>query len=54
MLLYIAFALLVAWALGMLGLFEVGKMVHVPLLVGLLLLLLAFLQARDVARNSSG
>jgi hypothetical protein len=53
MLLYIALALLAGWVLGMLGVFEVGKIVHVPLLVGLLLLLLAFLQARDAARNSS-
>ena len=53
MLLYIAVALLVGWVLGMLGVLEVGKMVHVPLLVGLLLLLVAFLQARDAARDSS-
>lgn len=53
MILYIAVALLVGWALGMLGVFEVGKMVHAPLLVGLLLLLVAFLQARDAARNTS-
>lgn len=51
MLLYIALALLGVWFLGMLGVFEVGKVVHVPLLVGLLLLLVAFLQARDTARN---
>jgi uncharacterized membrane protein len=53
MLLYTALALLVGWVLGMLGVFEVGKMVHIPLLIGLLLLLVAFLQARDAARNSS-
>jgi hypothetical protein len=53
MLLYIALALLVAWILGMLGVFQVGKIVHVPLLVGLLLLLVAFLQARDAAGNSA-
>lgn len=54
MLIYIALALLVVWVLGVLGVFEAGKMVvHVPMLVGLLLLLVAFLQARDAARNSS-
>ena len=52
MIFYIAVALLLGWLLGML-VFEVGKFVHVPLLVGLLLLLVAFLQARDTARNSS-
>lgn len=51
MILYIALALLVAWVLGMLGVFQVGKMVHVPLLVGLLFLLIAFLQARDAAAH---
>ena len=52
MLLYIALALLVGWVLGMF-VFDVGKLVHVALLVGLLLLLIAFLQARDSARKSS-
>ena len=52
MLVYIALALLAGWALGML-VFEAGRMVHIPLLVGLLLLLLAFLQARNATRNSS-
>lgn len=53
MILYIALALLAAWLLGVLGVFPVGQIVHVLLLVGLLLLLLAFVQARDAARHSA-
>ena len=49
MLLKIAFALLVAWLLGVLGLFRIGDFVHVPLLVGLMFLLLGVLKARDAA-----
>ena len=52
MILYIAMALLLVWGLGVLGVFPVGKIVHVPLLIGLLLLLIAFLQGRDAARNA--
>lgn len=49
MILYIAVALLVAWTLGMLGVFALGNLVHVLLLVGLLLLLVVFLQMRDAS-----
>ncbi|MGH9371773.1 MAG: DUF5670 family protein [Vicinamibacterales bacterium] len=49
MLLKIAFVLLIAWLLGVLGVYQVGDLVHVLLLVGLMLLLLAFLRARDAA-----
>ena len=48
MLFKIAFVLLVAWLLGVLGAYP-GDLVHVLLLVGLMLLLLAFLRARDAA-----
>jgi hypothetical protein len=44
-----AFVLLIAWLLGVLGVYQVGDLVHVLLLVGLMLLLLAFLRARDAA-----
>jgi hypothetical protein len=47
MLLKIAFILLIAWLLGVLGLYRIGDLVHVLLLVGLLLLLLGALKARD-------
>ena len=49
MLLKIAFALLIVWLLGVLGLYRIGDLVHVPLLVGLMLLLLGALKARDAA-----
>lgn len=49
MLFTIAFVLLGAWLLGVLGLYRIGDLIHVLLLVGLMLLLLAFLKARDAA-----
>ena len=49
MLFTIALALLAVWLLGVLGLYTIGDLVHVLLLVGLGLLLLAFLRARDEA-----
>ena len=49
MLFKIAFVLLIAWLLGVLGPFRIGDLVHVLLLVGLMLLLLGALKARDAA-----
>lgn len=51
-----AFALLIAWLLGVLGLYRLGDLTHVFLLVGLMLLLLGGLKARDtaVARGKNG
>ena len=49
MLLKIAFVLLIAWLLGVLGLYRIGEVVHVLLLVGLMLLLLGALKSRDAA-----
>ena len=49
MLFMIALTLLAIWLLGVVGLYSVGDLVHVLLLVGLMLLLLAFLRARDAA-----
>ncbi|HVQ16431.1 MAG TPA: DUF5670 family protein [Vicinamibacterales bacterium] len=49
MLLKIAFVLLIAWLLGVFGLYRIGDLVHVLLLVGLMLLLLGALKARDAA-----
>jgi hypothetical protein len=56
MLFKIALLLLAAWWIGVVGLYRVGDLVHVLLLVGLMLLLLAVLRARDVAvrRGTSG
>ena len=44
-----ALVLLIAWLLGVLGVFDVGQVVHVLLLVGLMLLLLGALKSRDAA-----
>ena len=49
MLFKVALVLLTAWLLGVLGVYRVGDLVHILLLVGLMLLLLAFLKARDTA-----
>src|SRR5688572_32181974 len=45
------FVLLVVWLLGILGVYRGGTLVHVLLLVGLMLLLLGFLKARDTAAD---
>jgi hypothetical protein len=50
----IAFVLLIAWLLGVLGLYRIGDLVHVFLLVGLMLLLLGALNARDAAALVEG
>lgn len=49
MLLKAAAALLLAWLLGVSGLFATDSRIHVFLLVGLLLLLIGVLKARDAA-----
>ena len=54
MLFKIALALLVAWGLGIAGVYAVGQTVHVLLLVGLLLLLLSFAKRHDAATHGRG
>jgi hypothetical protein len=55
MLVKIALVLLSAWVLGFLGVYNVGDLVHILLLSGLMLLLLAFARARDAAmRRTAG
>ena len=49
MLFKIALVLLSLWMLGVAGVYKIGDLVHGLLLVGLMLLLLAFLRARDAA-----
>jgi hypothetical protein len=49
MLFTIALVLLGAWSLGVLGVYRLGDAIHVLLLVGLMVLLVAFLKARDAA-----
>ena len=53
MLFKMALAVLSIWLLGLVGLYSVGDLVHVLLLVGLMLLLLALLKARDAAVSAS-
>jgi hypothetical protein len=54
MLFKIALALLCVWGLGVAGVYAVGQIVHVLLLVGLLLLLLSFAKAHDAATHRRG
>jgi hypothetical protein len=49
MLVKTALVLFSVWLIGVLGVYDVGQLVHVLLLAGLMLLLLAFLRARDAA-----
>ena len=49
MLLTAGVLLLVAWVPGIVGLYGTGNWFHVFLLVGLMLILLAFARARDAA-----
>ena len=44
-----ALVLLAAWFLGVLGAYSAGPLVHVLLLMGLFVLLIGFLKARDAA-----
>ena len=54
MLFKVAIALLAIWLLGTFGVYRVGDLTHVFLLVGLMLLLLAMLKARDAALRPPG
>ncbi len=49
MLLKAALLVLAVWLAGVLGLYDAGNLVHVLLLVGLMMLLLGALKARDAA-----
>jgi hypothetical protein len=49
MLFKIAFVLLIAWLLGVLGPYRIGEFVHVLLMIGLMLLRMGALKARDAA-----
>jgi hypothetical protein len=49
MLLKAALVVLVLWLAGVVGLYEIGSLVHGLLLAGLMLLLLGALKARDAA-----
>ena len=45
--------LLILWLLGVVGVYRIGELVHILLLVGLTLLLLAFVKARETAVRRS-
>jgi hypothetical protein len=47
-----ALLLLVVWLLGVIGVYNGGELVHVLLLVGLMLLLLAVLKGRSAAAQT--
>ena len=47
-------ALLIIWLLGIFGVYRVGNLVHVFLLIGLMLLLVGVLKARDDALRRTG
>lgn len=49
MLFTVGLVLLALWFLGLFGIYSVGDVFHGFLLVGLMLLLLAFVQAREAA-----
>jgi hypothetical protein len=49
MLFTLAFVLLLSWLLGMAGVYQLGDVLHALLLIGLMLLMMAFVRARDAA-----
>ena len=49
MLFNVGLVLLAVWLLGLVGVYRIGDLFHVFLLVGLMLLLLGVLHARDAA-----
>ena len=52
---FLKFALVVlgVWLLGLIGVYQIGNLYHVFLLVGFMLLLLGFLRARDEALQAA-
>lgn len=54
MLFTIAIVLLIAWLVGLSGMFPGSGLIHVLLLVGLMLLLISFAKARDAATRGQG
>jgi hypothetical protein len=49
MLIKLALVLLVAWVLGIVGVYQMGDLVHLLLLAALMILLLGIARARDAA-----
>ena len=53
MLLKAALVVLFVWLVGAMGVYDVGTVVHVLLLVGLMLLLIGILKGRDAAAQEN-
>lgn len=53
MLIKVGLVLLAVWLLGLVGVYWIGDLFHGLLLVGLMLLLLGFLRARDAAVHAA-
>jgi hypothetical protein len=53
MLIKVGLVLLAVWFLGLVGVYRIGDLFHICLLVGLMLLLLGFLRARDAAARAA-
>jgi len=53
MLFKVSLVLLVAWLVGVFGVYSVGGLHHVLLLVALMLMLLSFARARDAAMREA-
>lgn len=53
MLVKIGVVLLLLWLVGVVGVYQIGKLVHVLLLAGGMLLLLGFARGRDEAMKSA-
>ena len=53
MLFTVALVLLALWLLGLVGVYRIGDLFHVFLLIGLMFLLLGFLRAREAALGTS-
>ncbi len=53
MLFKVGLVLLAVWLLGLVGVYRIGDLLHVLLLVGLMLLLLGLLRARDAASRGA-
>lgn len=54
MILKVAFVLLVVWAIGVFGVYDIGDLTHVFLLGGLMMLMLGLLRARDATAAGAG
>jgi hypothetical protein len=51
MLFKLSLVLLICWLVGLFGPFDIGKPVHLPLLLGLMCFFLGLLKARDAASS---